>query len=460
MRNAKFAAIAAAIVGVGSIGIAPVSAGTTLNGGGSSFMANMIDICSAQYNRNTEFNAGGDTVSYSAVGSGTGKTNFANGTFKFGGTDSLYGSGAPSNFVYVPLISGAIPVMYRLDGVSPAGETVRLSPATIGDIFAGRIKTWNDPAIVADNTAKSTPAVKKGSKSGVTVTIAKKGTKVTVKVAATAAAIKKFKGKAVIISRTTTAKKTKKVATVKSLTASTSKAIAHAAGDIYTVKVGTKSIAAVGVDPIVSGVTLKLPSTPIRVAYRSGNSGTTNNFTNFLNKAVGSTWTKPANDSFTSAFPGSIPTGGTFQAASGSDGVANYVRDYNGAITYTEQSYADERAAKNPNIKSALVRNNAGVYVGPSPASTAAFYSEAAVDASGAVTPDYAVAAADAYLINAIAYGLAGTSTSADNTAVKSYFTYVLETCAPKNAAGAGYAALSGSILTKALAQVAKISAG
>ena len=458
MRTAKLAAVVAAIVSVGAVGAVPASAGTTLNGGGSSFMANMVDICSAQYNRNTQFNTGGDTVSYSSVGSGTGKTNFANGTFKFGGTDSLYSSGAPSNFVYVPLISGAISVMYHLEGVTPSTETVRLSPATIGKIFAGEIKTWNDAAIVADNTAKSTPAVKKGSKSGVTVTISKAGKKVSVKVAATSAALTRFKGKAVTFSKTTKAKKTTKAGSAPALKASITKSFAYTAGDIFTVKVGTKSIAAVGVDAIVSGVTLKMPSTPIRVAYRSGNSGTTNNFTNFLNKAAGATWTKAANDSFTSAFPGSVPTDGTFQAASGSDGVANYVRDYNGAITYTEQSYADERATSS--IKSALVKNNAGVYVAPSAAATSAFYAEAAVDASGAVTPDFAVAAADAYLINAIAYGLAGTTTSADNTAVRSYFGYVLNTCAPKNAAGAGYAPLGGSILTKALAQVAKISAG
>ena len=458
MRTAKLAAVVAAIVTVGATGALPASAGTTLNGGGSSFMANMVDICSAQYNRNTQFNAGGDTVSYSSVGSGTGKTNFANGTFKFGGSDSLYTSNAPSNFVYVPLISGAISVMYHLEGVSPATETVRLSPATIGKIFAGQIKTWNDPAIVADNTAKSTPATKKGTKSGVTVSISKAGTKVTLKVAATAAAMKTFKGKAVTFVRTSKAKKSVKAGSAPALKSAVTKSFAWVDGDIWTVKVGTKSIAAVGVDPILSGTTLKLPATPIRVAHRNGSSGTTNNFTNFLNKAAGETWTKPANDSFTSAFPGSYPTDGSFQGVTGSDGVANYVRDYNGAITYTEQSYADERATSS--IRSALVRNNAGVYVAPSSAATASFYAEAAVDVTGAVTPDFTVAAADAYLINAIAYGLAGTATTADNSAVKSFFGYVLNTCAPKNAAGAGYAALGGSILTKALAQVAKISAG
>ena len=48
------------------------------------------------------------------------------------------------------------------------------------------------------------------------------------------------------------------------------------------------------------------------------------------------------------------------------------MKDNNGAITYTEQSYADERATVS--IKSALIGNNAGKYVGPSAAAPGAFY--------------------------------------------------------------------------------------
>lgn len=452
----KVAAAAIVAISASAVGINPASAGSTLNGGGSTFVQNMQEKCISLYNGDSSFNSNSDVVSYSGVGSGTGKTNFANGTFKFGATDSLYTSGAPSNFVYVPLIAGALSVMYRLDGVSPATETVRLSPITVAKIFAGQINMWNDAAIKADNTAKTTPAVKKGTKAGVTVTIAKAGAKVTVTAKASAAALKKFKGKAVVFAKTTAKKKTSKAGSAPALKATVSQTFKYAKGDIYTVKVGTTSIAAVGVDAIVSGTTLTLPATPIRVAYRSGNSGTSNNFTNFLNKSVGTVWTKNASDSFTSAFPGSIPTNGTFQAASGSDGVANYVRDNNGAVTYTEQSFADERLSAS--VKSALIKNNAGIYVGPTSAGSAAFYSEAAVDAAGVVTPDYTVAAADAYMINAIAYGLASTTNNADNSAVKNYFDYFLGKCAPATAASKGYAALSGSILMKALAQVAKIS--
>ncbi|MEY4391860.1 MAG: hypothetical protein RLZZ544_569, partial [Actinomycetota bacterium] len=188
---------------------------------------------------------------------------------------------------------------------------------------------------------------------------------------------------------------------------------------------------------------------------------TTNNFTNFLNKAVGSIWTTAANDSFTTAFPGgstAVPTDGTFQSVTGSDGVANYVKDNNGAITYTEMSYVEER--KTASIQSAAIKNNAGKYVAPSSKATSAFYAEATVNTDGSVNPDYTVAAADAYLINAVSYGLGATAASTTNTAVSSWFTYVLKTCAPASAETAFYAPLAGNLLTKALAQAAKVGAG
>ena len=453
----KVAISVAAIAAVTAAGVMPASAGTTLNGGGSSFMANMMDICAAQYNRNTVFNTNSDTISYSSVGSGTGKTGYANGTYKFGGTESAYSSGAPSNFVYVPLIAGPIAIGYRLDGVTPAGSTVHLKAETLAKIFAGTITRWSDPAIKSDNTATTIAAVKKATKYGVTATIAKAGTKVNLKVTATAAALKRFKGKKVVITRIDAAKKTTSVLSA-AVAGTLAKSASYSKGASYAVKVGAISLGSVTVDQTIIGETLTIPDTAIRVAYRSGTSGTTNMFTNYLNKVVPSIWTKAANDSFTAAFPTSVPTDGSFQSASGNDGVANVVKNTDGAITYAELSYVEERSTAG--VKAAAVANNAGIYVAPTTAATSSFYAEATVEANGLVTPDYSVKAADAYLINAIAFGLAGTAATTDNAGTKSFFTYFLNSCAPKNASGAGYAPLAGSILTKALAQVAKINAG
>ena len=460
LRRKLGVAIALAAI-VAPVSSSMVRAGTAIDGTGATFPANLIDICAAQYNRSSVNNTGGDTVAYvTPTGSGGGKTAFTAQTKVWAATDSAYSTGTPSfGFVYVPIISGAISVMYHLDGVSPANGTVRLSPTTVGKIFAGQIKMWNDPAIVAENTAKTIPAIKKASKNGLVVSVAKSGSSVKFTGTATAAALNKFKGKKVVITRTSKSGVQTQIFS-KVISSKMSLALGYQKGATYAVKVGTTTLGSIGTDSALDGVTLTLPSTVIKVAYRSGTSGTTNNFTNFLNKAVGSIWPNSANDAFGTAFPGgssAVPADGTFQSASGSDGVANYVVTNNGAITYTELSYVEER--KTASIKSALIGNNAGKYVAPSSAATGAFYAEAAVAENGLVTPDYTVGAADAYLINAVSYGLGATATSTANNAVKSWFTYFLNKCAPASAPGAFYAPLAGNILTKALAQAAKVSA-
>ena len=110
-------------------------------------------------------------------------------------------------------------------------------------------------------------------------------------------------------------------------------------------------------------------------------------------------------------------------------------------------------------LQAAKIKNAAGVYVAPTIAASADAMANAEIDASGLVTQDYTTKTATAYPINAVAYGIAATANSTMNTAVKGFFSYFLNKCAPSSAAGAGYTALSGAFLTKALAQVAKISA-
>jgi ABC-type phosphate transport system substrate-binding protein len=418
----------------------------------------MMETCGSKYNADPAYNNGSDVISYSSTGSGTGKTNFANGTYKFGGSESSYSSGAPANFVYVPLIAGPIGIAYRLDGVTPAGSTVSLSADTVAKIFAGTITMWNDPAIVAENTVSKIAAVKKTAKNGAVATAAKAGNKVNLKLATNAAGLKKFKGKKVTITRTTLAKKVTDVLTAP-LAATLTKSVNYSKDARYDFKIGTTSLGSVTVDDtIIVPATLTLPATPIRVAYRSGTSGTTNMFTNYLNKTIPAIWSKPANDAFTTAFPTSIPTNGTFQAASGNDGVTNLVKTTNGAITYAELSFIKER--ESAGVLAANVKNNGGRFVAPSTNGAAVFYAEAVVEADGLVTADYSVASLDAYPINAIAYGLASKTASVENTGVKNFFSYFLNVCSPQNAASKYYAALNGSILTKAVAQVGKISAG
>lgn len=98
----------------------------------------------------------GTDVTYQAVGSGTGKTDFISGLTDFAGTDSLVAADAgisPDEFVYVPISGAPITVSYNLSGV----DSLQLSAATLANIFDRDITVWNDPAIAADNPGVDLP---------------------------------------------------------------------------------------------------------------------------------------------------------------------------------------------------------------------------------------------------------------------------------------------------------------
>ena len=101
----------------------------------------------------------GITVNYGAGGSGKGRTDLASGVVQFAGSDSPIPAKETANFkgktvLYYPILIAPITVSYNLSGVS----NLKLSGPTIAGIFSGKIKTWNDPAIKADNSGVSLPS--------------------------------------------------------------------------------------------------------------------------------------------------------------------------------------------------------------------------------------------------------------------------------------------------------------
>ncbi|AGF73360.1 phosphate ABC transporter substrate-binding protein PstS [Corynebacterium halotolerans] len=78
---------------------------------------------------------------------------------------------------------------------------------------------------------------------------------------------------------------------------------------------------------------VELPDTEISVVYRSDESGTTDNFQQFLNTAAPDDW-----DTEGQNFPTEVGAG-----ANGSNGVANEVAAINGGITYVESGFAQQQ---------------------------------------------------------------------------------------------------------------------
>jgi phosphate transport system substrate-binding protein len=125
--------------------------------------------------------------------------------------------------------------------------------------------------------------------------------------------------------------------------------------DIFSGKITNWNNPAIKADN--PGVTL--PSEPVTIAVRSDSSGTTQNFSLFLEKAAGSAWT------LGSASTISWPS--TARAGSGNGGVAQIVKSTPGAIGYVD--YADAKAS---GLKFASVKNSSGNYIAPTTGSASA----------------------------------------------------------------------------------------
>ena len=201
-----------------------------------------------------------------------------------------------------------------------------------------------------------------------------------------------------------------------------------------------------------------LPDKPIKVIYRSDSSGTSENFTNFLNKSASAVWTKAKSKVFKDSFPGDInaPANlGRVVGAQSSTGVTQLAGKTPYSITYAEVNYA----AANK-LKIANVINPAGSSVAPDSTGVGAFLASASQDANGYLTYDYATKEKGAYPLGIVSYLLADTKypDAAKAKAVKEFATYILSTKCSKDVGGdLGFSVIDGELLKKSLAQVAKI---
>lgn len=296
------------------------------------------------------------TVTYDPVGSGGGRENFISGGFPFAGSDAYLTDdegeltaakeqcgGDP---IEVPNYVSPIAIIYNLDGV----DDLQLSPEALAGIFAGKIKTWDDPAIAETNPDAD------------------------------------------------------------------------------------------------------LPGDNIQPVHRSDESGTTENFTDYLDAVAGDVWTDGAVETWPEAAGG--------EGAKGTSGVVKVVTDSANTIGYADASQAGE-------LDQALI----GVgddFVEPSAEAAAKVLDvsprvEGRPEVDMAFDLDHATEEAGVYPIVLTSYLLACQQydDQAKADMVKAYLTYVLSEDGQDFAAEeAGSAPLSDSLRDEATGIVEKISAG
>jgi phosphate transport system substrate-binding protein len=99
------------------------------------------------------------TVNYGGGGSGKGVTDLASGVVNFAGSDSPINAAQEPLFkgktvLYFPVVIGPISMAYNLSGVS----NLKLTPDVIAQIFEGKITSWNNSQIAADNPGVTLPS--------------------------------------------------------------------------------------------------------------------------------------------------------------------------------------------------------------------------------------------------------------------------------------------------------------
>src|SRR3954471_12570786 len=85
-------------------------------------------------------------INYQSIGSGGGIRQIVAGTVDFGATDAPMkedeAKNAQGKLFHVPATIGAVVIAYNVPEVTSA---LKLAPEVLVDIYAGKIKKWNDP---------------------------------------------------------------------------------------------------------------------------------------------------------------------------------------------------------------------------------------------------------------------------------------------------------------------------
>jgi phosphate transport system substrate-binding protein len=96
-------------------------------------------------------------INYQSIGSGGGIRQLTNQTVFFGASDGPMTDeqlkDAPAPILHFPTVLGAVVPVYNLEGVSD----LKFSGTVLADIYLGKIKKWNDPAIAKLNAGAKLP---------------------------------------------------------------------------------------------------------------------------------------------------------------------------------------------------------------------------------------------------------------------------------------------------------------
>lgn len=202
-------------------------------------------------------------------------------------------------------------------------------------------------------------------------------------------------------------------------------------------------------DPAIAALNkgVTLPSTPIKVFFRSDESGTTENFTKYLKAAAPDAWSYDTGKKWT----------GKGEGKEKSAGVATAVKGQDGGITYVELSYAQQNQ-----LSMAQIDNGSGPVelTADSVGKTVATAKQTGTGNNLALKIDYATKEAGAYPIVLVTYEVVCSKYADAETGkkVKSFLKTFSSDAVQKQLESKGYAPLPTEVATKVQTAVDAIS--
>ena len=161
MRRVAIAVIAIAAIACGSpspqqtgqAALSSVDARTQINGAGATFPNPIYSKWFEEYSKLHP----DVRIDYQPIGSGGGVRQLTNRTVLFGASDVPMTEDqlqlAPGPILHIPSVLGAVVPVYNLQGT----PDLRFTGAVLANIYLGRIRKWNDPAIAKVNPGVTLP---------------------------------------------------------------------------------------------------------------------------------------------------------------------------------------------------------------------------------------------------------------------------------------------------------------
>jgi phosphate transport system substrate-binding protein len=152
MKFVSLTTLAAAALAA-SLAVAPAGA-QSITGAGSTFVYPILSKWSEAYNK-----LKGVQINYQSIGSGGGIAQIKAATVDFGASDAPLPPDqlAAAGLTQFPLVIGGVVPVVNIQGIA-AGQ-LRFSGELLADIYLGKIKRWNDPAVAALNPGVTLPDI-------------------------------------------------------------------------------------------------------------------------------------------------------------------------------------------------------------------------------------------------------------------------------------------------------------